>query len=592
MEGVEYSAIKLSITPAFSVPSTHGKLQKMKMFLVPRFGLLFLVVSLSCSVLALPENGPSRDALKYILGQENLGPLKNGISEAVAQAPGPSDDGSNNTLVLAAKRTNRPDILHGLKHYRRGWNITDSHYWASVGFTGAAGFILAFLWFFLFGLALVAHHCCKWRINIKGKGSNRSQRICLIMLILFTCAAAIGCILLSVGQDDFHSEAMNTLKYVVNQSDYTVQTLKNVTEYLSLAKTINIAQLVLPTNVMDDIDKLNMDLNAAADTLTEKTRENSAKIVKVFNAVRSALITVAAVMLILALLGFLLSILGHQHAIHIFVVSGWLLVAVTFILCGVFILLNNAISDTCLAMEEWVENPHAATALSSILPCVDQRTTNKTLVQSKEVVNDIVNVVNTYIYTFANANPSQTEYNYYNQSGPSMPPLCYPFDSRYQDRQCEPREVSMANASVVWQSYTCMVSASGQCTTVGRVTPDIYRQLVAAVNESYALEYYTPVLLSLQDCKFVRDTFQEITSSHCPSLEHYLKIVNAGLGLISVGVLLCLVLWILYANHPQREEVFAKLSLPIKCSGGCTSVKIGSKNNEKNDSTLSNTSVV
>ncbi|KAJ6431749.1 hypothetical protein OIU84_019100, partial [Salix udensis] len=376
----------------------------MEMFVVSRFGFVFLVVSLSCSVLALPGNGPPKDPLKYILGQENLGPFRNGISETDAQAPGPSDY----TLVLAARRTDRPDILHGFKRYREGWNITDPHYWASVGFTG----------------------------------SSRSQRICLIMLILFTCAAAIGCILLCVGQDYFHGEAMNTLKYVVNQSDYTVQTLKNVTEYLSLAKTINIAQLVLPSNVMDDIDKLNVDLNAAADTLTEKTSENAGKIVKVFNAVRSALITVAAVMLILALLGFLLSILGHQHAIHIFVVSGWLLVVVTFILCGVFILLNNAISDTCLAMEEWVENPHAASALSSILPCVDQRTTNNTLVQSKEVITDIVNVVNTYIYTFANANPSQTDFNYYNQSGPSMPPLCYPFDSHYQDRQCEsPRGV-------------------------------------------------------------------------------------------------------------------------------------------------------
>ncbi|KAG6759561.1 hypothetical protein POTOM_036044 [Populus tomentosa] len=452
----------------------------MKMFLVLRFGILFLVVSLSCSVLALPGNGPAKDPLKYILGQDNLGPLRNGISENAAQAPGPSDYGSNNTLVLAAKRTDRPDILHGFKHYRGGWNITDPHYWA----------------------------------------------------------------------DDFHGEAMNTLKYVVNQSDYTVQTLKNVTEYLSLAKTINIAQLVLPSNVMDDIDKLNVDLNAAADTLTEKTSENAGKIVKVFNAVYVSeslavsidycgcsdacpgsawffsflLVTDGRVFI------SVLSILGHQHAIHIFVVSGWLLVAVTFILCGVFILLNNAISDTCLAMEEWVENPHAASALSSILPCVDQRTTNNTLVQSKEVITDIVNVVNTYIYTFANANPSQTEFNYYNQSGPSMPPLCYPFDSLYQDRQCEPREVSMANASVVWQNYTCMVSSSGLCTTVGRVIPDIYRQLVAAVNESYALEYYTPVLLSLQDCKFVRDIPRNHLES-LPSIGELSQDCKCGAGL-------------------------------------------------------------
>ncbi|OAY47216.1 uncharacterized protein LOC110617441 [Manihot esculenta] len=537
-----------------------------------------------CSVSALPQNGRvSRDPLKFFLGQENLGPWGNGMSEAAAEAPGPSDD---STLVLAAKRTNRPNILHGFKRYRGGWDITSRHYWASVGFTGAAGFILAILWFFSFGLALALRYCCRWRINIKGKGSDRSQRICLIMLIVFTCAAAVGCILLSVGQDEFHGEALHTLKYVVNQSDFTVETLRNVTEYLSLAKTINVAHVFLPSNVMDDIDKLTIDLTTAANTLQEKTSENSGKIVKVFKAVRSALITVAAVMLILALLGFFLSILGHRHAIHIFVVSGWLLVAITFTLCGVFIILNNAISDTCMAMEEWVDHPHAVNALSSILPCVDQSTTNKTLIQSKEVINDMVNVVNTYIYTFANANPSQAEFNYYNQSGPSMPPLCYPFDSQLQDRQCGSQEVSLSNASAVWENYICKVSPFGLCTTVGRVTPEVYAQLVAAVSESYALEYYAPVLLSLQDCKFVRDTFEEITSNYCPPLEDYLKIVNAGLGLISVGVLLCLLLWVLYANHPQREEVFVKIPLSIKGINSCRSSKTSSRHNGNNEASL------
>jgi hypothetical protein len=57
------------------------------------------------------------------------------------------------------------------------------------------------------------------------------------------------------------------------------------------------------------------------------------------------------------------------------------------------------------------------------------------------------------------------------------------------------------------------------------------------------------------------DAFTGITSSYCPPLKHYLKIINVGLGLISVRVLLCLVLWILYANCPQRGEVSVKLFL-------------------------------
>ncbi|CAN0871383.1 hypothetical protein LINGRAHAP2_LOCUS9826 [Linum grandiflorum] len=323
---------------------------------------------------------------------------------------------------------------------------------------------------------------------------------------------------------------------------------------------------------MDNIDKLNMVLNATANTLEDKTHENSLQISTVFTAVRSALIAVATVMLVLAVVGFVLSILGHQHAIYIFVTSGWLLVATTFILCGVFLIFHNAITDTCTAMDEWVQNPQAATTLGDILPCVDQNTTNKTLTQSKEVINNLANVVNTYIYTFANVDPSRNDFNYYNQSGPPMPPMCYMFDSQLHERQCALQEVSVANASLVWQSYVCQVSSSGKCTTTGRVTPDIYSQLVAAVNETYALEYYTPLLISLQDCKFVRDTFQEITSTYCPPLEHYLQLINAGLGLISVGVLLCLVLWILYANRPEREEAFAKLWLPIKGGKCCDSI--------------------
>ncbi|KAI4373243.1 hypothetical protein MLD38_011389 [Melastoma candidum] len=514
-------------------------------------------------------SGDCGDSVKFALGEENLGLWKSGISAVSSPAPGPPADEPHGTLVLAANRTDRSDILKGFRHYHGGWSFSNRHYWASVGFTGSFGFILAILWFFFFGVALLVHLCWGWKMKISEERTHNSQKICLMMLIIFTCAAAIGCILLSVGQDNFHGEVMHTITFVVNQSDYTVETLLNVTDYLSLAKTISVAQVFLPRNVMDDIDKLSSDLSSAAHGLSEKTRDSSSNIRKVFNVVRSTLIAVAAVMLLLSLIGLLCAVLGYRNAIYIFVVSGWILVAVTFVLCGVFVIFSNAISDACLVMDQWVENPHTESALSDILPCVDQNTTNHTLVQSKQVINDIVNVVNHFIYTYANTYPAPSNPYSYNQSGPSMPPLCYPFDSQLNDRQCATQEVSILNASLVWKNYTCEVSASGQCITPGRITPNIYVQLIGAVNESYALEHYTPPLLRLQSCEFVKETFQEITSHYCPPLESHLRMVNAGLGLISIGVLLCFVLWILYANRPQREEVFVKKLFPMLKKIGC-----------------------
>ncbi|GFQ06891.1 sulfhydryl oxidase 1 [Phtheirospermum japonicum] len=351
----------------------------------------------------------------------------------------------------------------------------------------------------------------------------------------------VGCILLSVGQVEFHSETLHTLNYVVNQSEYTVQTLRNVTEYLSMAKSVSVAQIFLPSDVMNDIDKLNVDLNNAADMLEQKTSENSSKIRK-------------AICVDHCCSGYAFHINSGSGSCR-FIVSGWLLIAVTLILCGVFVILDNTISDTCMAMGEWVENPHAETALGNILPCVDQRTTNQTLFKSKLVINDIANMVNGFVGSVANSNPPpQANPAYYNQSGPVIPPLCYPYDSQLRDRSCSAQELSMGNASLVWQNYTCATSANGLCITVGRLTPNMYKQLVDAVNVSYALEHYTPPLLNLQNCNFVRDTFRNITSSYCPPLEHYLRIVNMGLAMISVGVMLSLALWIFYANRPQREE--------------------------------------
>lgn len=102
-------------------------------------------------------------------------------------------------------------------------------------------------------------------------------------------------------------------------------------------------------------------------------------------------------------------------------------------------------------MTEWVRYPHAESALSNVLPCVDEQTTNLTLYQSKEVIYQLVNIVNTVIYSIANSDvTSQKTSSFYNQSGPFVPPLCSPYDFQLRDRNCISEEVSFANASAVW----------------------------------------------------------------------------------------------------------------------------------------------
>ncbi|KAG6530499.1 uncharacterized protein LOC122043365 [Zingiber officinale] len=491
------------------------------------------------------------------------GGLQDGIflpRRSAAEAP-PADVVvvDNSSFVLAAPRTHRKDPLDGFHRYTGGWNISEKHYWASVGYTAAPLFAIALAWFIGFGLVLL--FICCWFFCCRRRSysySRAAYALSLILLVLFTCAAIIGCVVLYTGQGKFHRSTYSTMDYVVGQANFTVENLRNFSDSLSDAKKITVDQVLLPSNVRADIDVIAARVNKSATQLADRTSDNSRKIRRVLDRVRLDLIIIAAVMLLLAFIGFLLSILGLQYIVSILVVVGWILVTGTFILCGVFLILHNVVADSCVAMNEWVDHPYAHTALDDILPCVDVATANESLTRSREVTFQLVNVVNQVIANISNGNfPPQLKPLYFNQTGPLMPLLCNPYMLDLNNRPCFLGEVDFNNATQVWKGYVCQTmteSGSEVCTTVGRVTPSIYNQMAAAVNVSRGLYLYVPFLTQLEDCTFVRDTFTGISQNNCPDLESNSKLVYIGLVMVSAAVMLSLIFWVIYARERRHRK--------------------------------------
>ncbi|XP_027363083.1 uncharacterized protein LOC113870805 [Abrus precatorius] len=465
----------------------------------------------------------------------------------------------NTSLILAQKRTTRKDPLDNFNRYTGGWNISNRHYIASVVFTAVPFFVVAAVWFVLFGLSLSLICLCYCCCPREPYGYSRlAYALSLILLVLFTLAAIVGCILLYTAQGKFHGSTTNTLEYVVSQADFTAENLRNVSDYLDAAKKIGVDAVFLPSDVQSNIDEVQTKINSSAVELSSKTKDNSEKIKEGLDGMRLALVILAAVMLFLAFLGFLFSIFGLQGLVYFLVLVGWFLVAGTFILCGVFLFLHNVVADTCVAMDQWVQNPTAHTALDEILPCVDNATAQETLLRTKDVTYQLVNLVDKIISNVTNRNfPAAAGPLYYNQSGPLMPLLCNPFHPGFTSRSCAPGEVPLDNATEVWKKYTCEVSSSGICKTPGRMTPTIYGQMEAAVNISYGLYHYGPFLVDLQDCTFVRKTFTDISNNYCPGLQRNSQLIYVGLVLVSAGVMLSLIFWVIYARE-RRHRVYTK----------------------------------
>ncbi|KAL5074372.1 hypothetical protein RYX36_013356 [Vicia faba] len=253
-----------------------------------------------------------------------------------------------------------------------------------------------------------------------------------------------------------------------------------------------------------------------------------------------------------------------QVLVYILVIAGWFLVTGTLILCGLFLILHNVTADTCVAMNEWIQYPTANTALDDILPCVDNATAQVTLLRSKEVTSELVNLVNQVITNVSNINfaPNFTPL-YYNQSGPLMPLLCDPFHPDMTDRQCDSGEVNLSNATQVYGTSVCQVSPSEICMTQGRLTPTFYNQISAGINVGNALYTYAPSLVELQDCTFVRETFTDIYNDHCPGLRRYSRWIYVGLVMVSFAVMFSLICWVVYGRE-RRHRLYRKESKNLR----------------------------
>uniref|UniRef100_J3LA98 Uncharacterized protein n=1 Tax=Oryza brachyantha TaxID=4533 RepID=J3LA98_ORYBR len=302
---------------------------------------------------------------------------------------------STTTFVLAGERTRRKDPLDGLRLYAGGWNISDEHYWASVGFTAAPVFAAAGIWFVVLGIALLLAGRCFCCCPGRGGGGSYSCTalvVSLVLLLAFTAAAAIGCAVLYDGQGRFHGSTTATVDYVAGQSGDAVASLRGFASSMESAKAVGVGPVSLPANVKGRIDGVVRKVSSAADELAARTASNAAKIRAALETIRKILIVVAATMLILAVIGLGWCLLDgfwlqqpFYSVAHSFYYTKSLDVPAPCF---------SVVGDTCAAMGEWMllhPQPQARTALDDILPCVDTAAAADALARSKESLMAAVN---------------------------------------------------------------------------------------------------------------------------------------------------------------------------------------------------------
>ncbi|CAH9076122.1 unnamed protein product [Cuscuta epithymum] len=326
------------------------------------------------------------------------------------------------------------------------------------------------------------------------------------------------------------------------------------------AKDVGIQNIILPEKQRNDVEQIQNKINGVYHSFRDITTKNGNGIISWLNPLKLILTTIAAIMIVVALLGLVFSVIGVECLVYSLAMVGWIIVTITFIMSGIFLLVNNLVGDTCTAMNEWTQNPTADSIIENIVPNVDNHITRQILSATKDVTYGVIEVANTYISNVSNANgTSNTSVLYYNQSGPLVPFLCNPYNKDGTDRQCAPNEVNFKNASQVWEKHVCHVSFTGSCDTPGRLTPTGYKQIITLVNVSSGLYDGIPFVIELMNGTFLTKTLFDLSKDFCSGLEEYSEWVYFGLITSSTMLMLLLVQWIIYSKQRKRRAYTKKI---------------------------------
>ncbi|KAK8629115.1 hypothetical protein V6N13_077969 [Hibiscus sabdariffa] len=402
----------------------------------------------------------------------------------------------------------------------------------SVGFSGMPFVVMAVIWFVLAGMFLLcACICCCCCKRKKPYGYSRAVYVSsLVCLILFTIGTIVGSSVMFRGEERFLGSVKMFSDYLVNTGIGIYDSLVNIQNLLKSAKDIVLNKKYVSDELKQEVDKASDMIDSIGQLPRLKAEDATKDINKFLKHVNTALVLLASLMLILAFLGFywwsrggLLSHSPSSFAAYFCIVS-----------------------DTCVAMDEWVQNPNANSALNDLIPCSDKQA-GENIKQAGQTVTTTINDMLNQIIAISNQNTG------YNQSGPSVPLVCDPYKNGNSRQTCGD-QVPLKYAEEEWEKYVCLVSETGKCSTAGRLTPDMYEEMSKAVNVSEGLYESSHFLAALVDCTIVEDAVRNITRNHCPKLKKYSAWVYGGLVTATITVMFSLFFWVLHAREMQHRK--------------------------------------
>jgi ABC-type sugar transport system permease subunit len=312
-----------------------------------------------------------------------------------------SNTGSSSTKnfrPLAAK-SDRVDPLNHLRKYRDGFDLKNKHYWASVIFTGIYGYAIAVAWAIL-GLVLSLIACCKCLCARRRRTKNpRNAAIYWIprFVVCILSAIAIGCVvILYIVSKECKTEAYDVEDVILEAAQNATDSIHTVSSKLASVQVI----LQPYYGIMSSVNTIEVTLNRTANDVQSKVLTNKETYKHVVQIIWIVLLVIISVTLFLITCGLASTFLRWRRFFYLIIVLAWIMTTLTWLSFGIFFAAHNVLSDTCLSLQEYLQDP-ANTTLDTVLPCAALAADNQTYLTTRQGMDNLIKQENQTFMAYA-----------------------------------------------------------------------------------------------------------------------------------------------------------------------------------------------
>ncbi|KAI3900202.1 hypothetical protein MKW92_042462 [Papaver armeniacum] len=475
----------------------------------------------------------------------------------------------NGNEVVMRMVYNRPNPLHGFRHYNGGYNITNRDYWASVAFTGVHGYAMAGIWVLGglgIGVFLIFKNCCRRSRSSSNIAdhSNYYYIIPFFLVLLLTCLAIIGSGFTLAANKNFFGRTKKMEESILGAAGDAHRSIRKVSRAMN-----EMQRLLRPYNesAFSRLNWTSRKLQRESHNIQRIVVKNRHKIDLATQILQGATTGVISINMALVVFALVLLLLHWCPGLIMILVLCWILTVLCWVLTGFHFFLHTFVEDTCSAFKEFEQNPNN-NSLNSVLPCVSQAYADHIMVEIGSTIHKFISKLNTKVQGMSQVlGLSDNE----SELPGEVLKVCNPFSGApnffYDPNSCSSNAIPIGDIPNVLAKFTCHQnhsSKTGPASCKGDptkfITEALYDMAWAYTQTVQGLINVFPDLRNLTECTFVKDTFSDVVLHQCRSLKMSIKLLWVSTLSVSTIMVVLLLVWVV-KMFQDRGRSFSRCSL-------------------------------